>query len=411
MSGAVMREAVIERLGLRGDGLAAGGLRVPLSLPGERVRGAVDADGRMSEPEVLTASPRRVAPPCRHFGSCGGCQLQHADPDLLAAWKRDTIAGALAAQGVAAGEIRPTLSSPTFSRRRVVLAGRRTRRSVLLGFHGRRSETVVDVTDCLVADPAIMTAREGLARLAALGAGRSREVRLTVIAGPAGLDVDLRGGKALDAGLRAALAQGAETADLARLSWDGETLALRRQPVQRMGAALVVPPPGAFLQATPQGEEALVAAVREAVGGARRIADLFAGCGTFALPLADNAEVHAVEGEAAMLAALDAGWRRAPGLHRVSTETRDIARRPLRAEELAGFDAAIIDPPRAGAAAQTAEIARSRLSRLASVSCNPVSFARDARELAGAGFRLDWVQPVDQFLWSGHVELAALFSR
>jgi 23S rRNA (uracil1939-C5)-methyltransferase len=178
-----------------------------------------------------------------------------------------------------------------------------------------------------------------------------------------------------------------------------------------MGKASVLPPSGAFLQATEAGEAALVAAMQEAVAGAKRVADLFAGCGTFALPLAAQAEVHAVEGEAEMLKALDAGWRFATGLKTVSTEARDLFRRPLVPLELKQYDAVVIDPPRAGAAAQMSEIAASNIRLVGAVSCNPISFARDAKTLIDAGFTLDWVQPVDQFRWSGHVELAAKFSR
>ncbi len=203
----------------------------------------------------------------------------------------------------------------------------------------------------------------------------------------------------------------AAEADLARLAWDGEPVAVLRPPVQAMGAARVVPPPGAFLQATAEGEAALRAAVSEATAGARRIADLFAGCGTFALPLAGAAQVLAVEGDAAMAAALDAGWRQAPGLRPVETQARDLFRRPLLAAEFAGIEAVVIDPPRAGAEAQSRELARSGVARVAAVSCDPASFARDAAILVAGGFTLDWVQPVDQFRWSGHVELAAGFSR
>jgi 23S rRNA (uracil1939-C5)-methyltransferase len=207
------------------------------------------------------------------------------------------------------------------------------------------------------------------------------------------------------------LARITEAHGLARLTWEGETVALRTAPMQRFGAALVSPPPGAFLQATAEGEAALVAAVREATGPARRILDLFAGAGTFALPLAETADLHAVEGDAALLVALDKGWRQTPGLHRVTTETRDLFRRPLEPDELGAFDAVVIDPPRAGAEAQTRALARARVPVIAAVSCNPVTFARDARILVEAGYRIDWVQPVDQFRWSAHVELVARLSR
>jgi 23S rRNA (uracil1939-C5)-methyltransferase len=236
-----------------------------------------------------------------------------------------------------------------------------------------------------------------------LGATRRRPLRLTVTAGPAGLDVDVRDGRALDAEARSRLAALADAADLARLSWDGEPVAVRRPPVQTMGRAQVVPPPGGFLQATAEGAAALVASAREAVGNARRVADLFAGCGTFALPLAEATEVRAVEADAAMLAALDAAWRGASGLRRIATEARDLFRRPLLAPEL--------DPPRAGAEAQARELARAKVGRVAMASCDPATFARDAAILVAGGYRLDWVRPVDQFRWSGHVELAAAFRR
>ena len=194
-------------------------------------------------------------------------------------------------------------------------------------------------------------------------------------------------------------------------TWEDEVIALRSPPSQRFGKADVVPPPGAFLQATQAGESALIDAVDEIVGSARRVVDLFAGCGTFSLPLAATADVLAVEGDRAMMAALEQGWRKAVGLHRVTCETRDLFRRPLMTDELDRFGAAVLDPPRAGAEAQVAELARSAIPVLAYVSCNPVTFARDARVLCDGGYRLDWVQVVDQFRWSVHTELAASFTR
>lgn len=353
----------------------------------------------------------RVPPPCPHFGTCGGCTLQQASDDFLADWKGEVIARALAARGLAS-EIRPTDTSPARSRRRAVFTGRRTRKTTVVGFHARRSEALVPIETCLVVRPALMASLPALHRLTALCASRSGHVRFTVTAGPAGLDIAIEGGRPLDPALQSALAAEAEAADLARLSLGTDVAALRRPPFQIMGAARVVPPPGAFLQATAEGEAALVAGVRTAVGRARRIADLFAGCGTFSLPLAEQADVLAVESEAAMLQALSAGWRQAPGLHRVVTGTRDLFRRPLLEGELKGLDAVVIDPPRAGAEAQVRVLAAGQtLGHVAMVSCNPVTFARDARLLVDGGFSLDWVQPVDQFRWAGHVELVACFSR
>ncbi|TCM82038.1 class I SAM-dependent RNA methyltransferase [Rhodovulum steppense] len=396
----------IDRLSLRGEGVTAEGVTVALALPGELVEGEI-AEGRIARPRILTPVADRVRPPCPHFASCGGCALQHASDGFVAAWKTGVVETALAGQGLAA-PLDPIHTSPPASRRRAVLAGRRTKKGVLVGFHGRASDQIVAIPDCRLLHPDLMAALPGCEALVALGASRSGEVTLTLTRSEDGVDLAVTGSKPAAAAGLAALA---ERHDLARLTWNGEVIATRRPPRQRMGRAHVVPPPGAFLQATEDGQAALTQAVRAALAGAQRVADLFAGCGTFALPLAEAAEVHAVEGDAAMLAALDRGWRGAPGLKRVTHEARDLFRRPLRPDELARFDGAVIDPPRAGSEAQVDQIAASGLARLAYVSCNPVTFARDAKRLDSAGFRLGGVQVVDQFRWSSHVELVATFTR
>jgi 23S rRNA (uracil1939-C5)-methyltransferase len=402
----------IIRLGHRGDGVAEapdGPLYAAFALPGETVTGARDGE-RLTVARIDAPAPKRIAPVCAHFGACGGCALQHASDALLAEWKTAQIAAALAQQGLEA-PIRPIHVSPPGARRRVTLAARRTKKGALVGFHGRADEAIVPIAECAVADPAIVAALPALPELTALCASRAGALRITLTVSQAGLDVAVEGAKPLDGPARLRLAAWAGALDAARLTLDGETVAQARPPAQPMGRARVVPPPGGFLQATRDGEAALVAAVTEAVGGARRVADLFAGCGTFSVPLAEAAEVHAVEAERDALKALDAGWRRAEGLKAITTEARDLFDRPLRPEELARFDAAVFDPPRAGAAAQAAQLAASALRRVAAVSCNPGTFARDARTLVAGGFRLLWAQPVDQFRWSPHVELAAAFAR
>jgi 23S rRNA (uracil1939-C5)-methyltransferase len=403
----------VERLGHLGDGIARGPdgtpVFVPMALPGEVVEGEV-ADGRMEGAKIVTPSPDRVRPPCPHYRACGGCALMHASDAFVARWKEDVVRTALAAQGIAA-PFRSVVTSPPRSRRRATLAGRRTKSGAIVGFHGRASGTIIEVPGCELLHPGLMAALPALAEITALGASRKGELALALTRGDSGLDVAVSGGKPLDQSLFSAPAAVAERADFARLTWEGEVVAARRPVAQHFGTARVVPPPGAFLQATADGEAALLSAVRDAVGPARRVADLFAGAGTFALPLADRREVHAVEGDAAMLSALDAGWRQTPGLHRVTTEARDLFRRPLLPDELTAFGAVVIDPPRAGAEAQMREIAASRVAVVAAVSCNPVTFARDARLLLAAGFVLDWVQVVDQFRWSTHVELVARLSR
>lgn len=398
----------IERLGHLGDGIGPGPVYVPRTLPGEDVEGEAEGTS-LAAPRILTPSPDRVKPPCPHYTQCGGCALQHASDSFVAGWKVEVVRQALAAQDLST-LFRPILTSPPRTRRRAALSGRRTKKATVVGFHGRASGTITAVPGCELLHPDLLAALPGLEAITAAGASRKGELTLVLTRSEAGPDLAVSGGKPLDGPLRATLAGLAEAHGLARLSWEGETVAQRLPPAQAFGAARVIPPPGAFLQASAEGEAALLAAATEAVGEARQIADLFAGCGTFTLPLAAKAELHAVEADAAMLAALDRGWRAAPGLKRVTTEARDLFRRPLLPEELKRFDAVLIDPPRAGAEAQMAEIARARVPRIAAISCNPVSFARDARILTGAGYSLDWVQVVDQFRWSPHIEIAACFS-
>ncbi|MGR3761235.1 class I SAM-dependent RNA methyltransferase [Roseobacteraceae bacterium NS-SX3] len=402
----------IDRLGHQGDGVAEGPVFAPRTLPGELVSGVPDGS-QLAEIRIETPSDDRVQAPCRHYKSCGGCQLQHASGSFVAGWKTDVVRTALRAQGLEA-ELRPIHTSPPLTRRRATLAVRRTKKGALAGFYGRASDTITPVPDCQLLLPELAAAIPMAEALAMAGASRKAPLAVTLTASRAGLDVLVRNGKPLDGPLRIELSRLAAQHRLARLTWEDELVAMEQPPVQAFGAAEVCPPPGSFLQATHDGEAALLAAVQEITRGAKRIVDLFAGCGTFALPLAEQAEVHAVEGERAMVQALDAGWRKAKGLKKVTTETRDLFRNPLLPEDLnpfgAAFDAAVIDPPRAGAEAQVAELAKARTPVIAYVACNPVTFARDARTLIEAGYRLNWVQTVDQFRWSTHIELAGSFT-
>ena len=395
---------IVAQLTHHGMGRLADGTLVPRVLPGEEVAPRPDGSWRILRPSEL-----RVSPPCVHFAACGGCAVQHAPDAYVADWKAGIVLQALAAQGIE-GEVGRVLTSPPNSRRRARLAGRRTKGGALLGFHARASDTVIDTPRCRILTPALIALRPALLDLVRLAATRSREVAITLTDSPAGADVVLDDARELDLALRQEAATWAASAGVARFTWNNELVAQAEPPWLPLGRARVVPPPGAFLQATREGEAALVSLVREATRGATRIADLFAGVGTFALPLAETAEVHGVEGEAAMLKALQKGWRSAPGLHRVTTEARDLFRRPLDAADLRRFEAAVIDPPRAGAEAQVAELAAARLPVVAYVSCSPASFARDAHTLLAAGYGMDPVTVVDQFRWSPHVELATRFS-
>ena len=403
---------VIDRLGHHGDGIALGPdgpVFVSQMLPGEEVTGDLAGD-RLTNTRIVTPSDQRVRPPCVHAKTCGGCLMQHASDGFVAGWKVDIVKSALAGQGLQANFLQ-IVTSPPRSRRRATLSARRTKSGTMIGFHARASDTLVAVPECQLLHPDIMAGFAALEALVKIGGSRAGEVSFTVTRSLGGLDVSATGGKPIESGLAMELARVVEAFGLARLTWNGEAVALRTMPMQRFGRALVAPPPGAFLQATAEGEAALLAAVTAAVGPARRIADLFAGVGTFALPLAERAEVRAVEGDAAMVVAMEKGWRQADGMRRLTVETRDLFRRPLEADEFKGFDAVVIDPPRAGAEAQVATLAKSAVPIIASVSCNPVTFARDAKVLVQAGYVLSSIQVVDQFRWSSHVELVGLFQR
>jgi 23S rRNA (uracil1939-C5)-methyltransferase len=405
-------QVTINRLSITADGVAQGPegtVHVAMALPGETVEGTAE-NGRIGAPKIVTPSADRVKPPCPHYRACGGCVLQHASEPFTAAWKADVLRHALKARNLPCPEIE-VQTSPLHSRRRATLAGRRTKKGTLVGFHARGSDTLIELEQCLILRAELLSALPALHEATAAGASRKGEVAFAVTVSEAGLDIAARGGKETDPPLFATLSALAERHDLAQLSWNDEMIAARRPAFQQFGAARVTPPPGAFLQATAEGEAALVDFVRNATAGAKSVADLFAGCGTFTLPLAETAEVHAVEGEPAMLEALDKGWRQAKGLRRVTHEARDLFRRPLLPDELNRYDVIVIDPPRAGAEAQVREICASDTYTLAYVSCNPVSFARDAAQLCAAGFRLERLLAVDQFRFSAHVELASVFRR
>ena len=398
----------IERLGHLGDGIAAGPIFVPQTLPGEVVEGDLDGD-TLTGVRIVTPSAARVKPPCIHARTCGGCMMQHAGDAFVADWKQTIVRGALEGQGIST-LFWPIVTSPPQSRRRATIAARRTKGGVLMGFHARGSDTLVAVPGCQLLHPDLMATFPALEALVRVGGSRTVEMGLTVTRSLAGPDVVVTGGKPADAMMQMELARLCEAHGVARLTWNGEAVALRVMPVQRFGRAVVAPPPGAFLQATAEGEVALLQAVALAIGSARRIVDLFAGVGTFTLPLAERAEVLAVESDAAMMAALDKAARGTEGLRRITVQTRDLYRRPLEPDEFKGIEAVVIDPPRAGAEAQMRTLAVAGVPVIAAVSCNPVTFARDARILIKGGYVLDWVQVVDQFRWSPHVELVARFS-
>ena len=378
---------------------------LPRVLPGEEIE--VTQDGTV---RIITPSPDRVTAPCRHFKTCGGCAMQHATDDFVADWKMDIVQRALSAQRIKT-TFRNVLTSPPQSRRRAKIAGKRTKGGAMLGFHAKGTHNLVATPNCQLLTQGIMAAFPILEKLVVIAASRKAEIALTVTETAAGLDVYVDTEMTLTPELRQTLAVFAQENGIARLVWPTEPVVTMNPPEQFFGTTRVTPPAGAFLQATKHGEASLLAAVEEITAQANRIVDLFSGCGTFALPLSARAEIHAVEGDSNMVAALDRGWRGGRNLKRITSETRDLYRRPLEPDELLKFDAAVIDPPRAGAEAQIATLAVSAINIIGMVSCNPVTFARDALSLEKAGFTLNWVQVVDQFRWSPHVEMVGNFTR
>jgi len=409
-----MRELIIDAVGAQGDGIARGEAFVPLTLPGERITAQMDGS-RGELIDVLDASPDRIAPPCKHFGHCGGCALQHWAAEPYLAWKADQVRFQLAREGIET-EILPTFAAPAGSRRRVALHARGGKGGVRLGFKERRSWNLVKIEQCPVTDPRLVAAFPALARLAQPFLEHPKSApTLHVTLTATGLDIDITGVEAKSGGLpadaRMQAAMTAGEADFARVTLAGEVVYMARQPMVKLGPAIVGLPAGGFLQAVPQAERAMVAFAVEAAQGANRIADLYCGAGTFTFRLAEIAAVHAADSAAPAIAALKAAIGGAPGLKPISAEARDLVRRPVLSTELAKTDVVVIDPPRAGALEQTVEIAKSKVARVVGVSCNPATFARDARMLIDAGFKLDRVLPVDQFVWSPHIELVGVFSR
>ncbi len=403
-------ELVIGHVGRKGDGVAetpAGPVYVPLTVAGDHVRARLRGD-RAEEFDLLQPGPARQAPPCPHFGMCGGCVLQHMEQKAYLAWKRDLAVSALAARGLADVPVRECLPVAAATRRRATFQAVQQRDGTVLGFSERRRHRVCAIQSCDVLVPELREALPALRELAEIAGPGAYQV----MAGDAGLDVNLLFEPGPDMS-PLAIPAWATKYDVARVSALGEILIRRRAPLIHLAGVPVRPPPGAFLQPSLEGEMALSKLVLEAAGAAEPVADLFAGLGTFTFAVARNAPAHAVESDADALAALEQALRHAPQgrLKPVTTERRDLERAPLTAKELRRFETVVFDPPRAGAHAQARMLAASAVPRVIAVSCNPATFARDAAALVEGGYRLHHVTPVDQFVWSAHVELVALFDR
>ena len=408
----MVERILINRLGQHGDGIAdssAGPIYIPGTLPGETVE--VDAEpGHPDRRRLVTvqqSSALRIEPICPHFGVCGGCAMQHLSEDSYRSWKRDLVVTALSQAGIDA-PVAPLTDAHGDGRRRVVFHARRGGHAVLqVGYFAARAHHIVPIDRCPILAKGLDGALKTAWAIAEVLDFVRKPLDIQFTATDEGLDVDIRGSGTLTAAAMAALAGVAQRHDLARLTRHGELIAQTRRPTLRMGSAIVSLPPGAFLQATALGEAVLSRLVVDSCGGADRIADLFAGVGTFALRLAAHARVFAFDEDEAAIAALERAATGAAGLKPLRAERRNLFKAPLTTAELSGFDAVVFDPPRQGAVLQSREIAASRVPTLVAVSCSPGTFARDLRHLLDGGYRLLSVVPIDQFRYSAHVEIVA----
>jgi 23S rRNA (uracil1939-C5)-methyltransferase len=405
-----LAEVSIVALDAHGHGLTADGAIVPGALPGERA--LVKLEGKRAELiETLNPSPERIEPFCPWFGTCGGCVAQHMSASLYHAWKRDLVVEALRREGVAA-KVGDLVDADGAGRRRATFHARFPHGEPdEVGFMRARSHDIIAIDDCPLFSPGMAGAIPAAHALSGDLRGMMKPLDIGVTATLDGLDVDLRGSGPLGRAEMQKLTHTADALDLARVSNHGEIVIERRPPRVAFGEALARLPAAVFLQATEAGEAWLADFADEALHGAKKVADLFCGAGAFALRLSRGHEVFAADADPAAVAALARAAATTPGLHQLKAETRDLFRRPLQAQELAAFDAALIDPPRAGAIEQARALAASTLPLVVSISCNAATFARDARILVDGGFQIESVSPLDQFRFSAHVEIAAVFRR
>ncbi len=413
----MVERLAIDHVGHLGDGVAlvdGQSIFVPYALGGETVDVAPVTGHHPDRRQLVRierASPERIEPFCQHFGVCGGCAIQHWDAERYRDWKRKLVVAALTLAKIDC-DVASLIDAHGNGRRRMTLHARKGTHDVLkVGFAAAHSHDVIAIDRCPILDPGLNGAIEAAWALAEplIGIGKPLDIQITATDG--GLDVDIRGSGPLPAAAIAALSQIAAKHRLARLTRHGELVLMRESPGVRMGKARVILPPGCFLQATVAGEETLASLVTELGARAKNVADLFCGVGPFALRLAEKSRVSAYDSDAGAVASLQKAAASTPGLKPIKAEARDLFRRPLVAEELREFDTVVFDPPRQGAQAQAERLAASRVPVVIAVSCNPATFARDARILVDGGYRIAGVTPVDQFRHTPHVELVARFAR
>jgi len=412
----VTEQLTIARLGHRGDGVAdtpAGPVYVPYTLPGETVtvEPVAGHPDRRHLDHIDKVSHERIAPICKHFTQCGGCAMQHWSLAEYHLWKRGLVAEALALAGVIA-PLDPLIDAHGQGRRRAVLHARRGARDLLeVGFTAPRAHHIIAIDNCPILAPGLDGAIAAAWAITEILKPANKPLDIQVTATDSGMDVDVRGSGPLNPSRATALAGVAEKHRLARITRHGELVAQAAQPLLKVGRAMVPLPPGAFLQATAEGEATLARLVLGHVGAAKRVADLFCGIGTFALRLAETSRVSAIDSDANAVKALQQAAAKTSGLKPVDAQARDLFRRPLMAAELKGFDAVVFDPPRQGAEAQARELVKSAVPVVVAVSCDAATFARDARILVSGGYKFVGATPVDQFRYSFHAETVAKFER
>jgi 23S rRNA (uracil1939-C5)-methyltransferase len=406
----------IDHVGHFGDGVAlaeGATIYVPYALGGETVD-VLPSPGhpdRRTLAHVVTASPRRIDPFCPHFGTCGGCAIQHWQPDAYRAWKLQLVIDTLHHTGIDC-EVGELIDAHGTGRRRMTLHARQSQQGILrVGFAAAGRHEIIAIDHCPILDPAMHGAIEAANEIAELLRPVSKPLDIQITAADNGLDVDVRGSGPLGTELLTSLSKLAERHDLARLTRHRELVIMRKPPVVRVGKAQVTLPPGSFMQPTALGEATLAELAFARSKGAKHIADLFCGFGPFAFRLAEKFKVSAFDSDAAAVTALQNAVNLTQGLKPIRAEARDLFRRPLMPQELRDYDAVVFDPPRQGAQAQAQQLAASRIALAVAVSCNPATFARDARILIDGGFKIDSVTPVDQFRHTPHVELVARFKR
>lgn len=407
---------IIDHVGHFGDGVAVSGgetLYVPYALGGETVDvlPSLGHPDRRALAHVVTPSPQRIDPFCPHFGTCGGCAIQHWQDDAYRNWKRQLVVDTLNHSGIGC-EVLDLIDAHGTGRRRMTLHARQSPQGILrVGFAAAGRHEIIAIDHCPILDPAMHGAIEAANEIAELLRPVSKPLDIQITAADNGLDVDVRGSGPLGTALLSALSKLAEKHNLARLTRHGELVIMRKPPVVRIGKAQVTLPPGSFMQPTAVGEETLAALAFERCKGAKHIADLFCGFGPFAFRLAEKFKVAAFDSDAAAVTALQNAVKLTQGLKPIKAEARDLFRRPLMPQELRDYDCVVFDPPRQGAQAQAQQLAASKIALAVAVSCNPATFARDARILIDGGFKIDSVTPVDQFRHTPHVELVARFRR